>query len=75
MLIPDNIHPDQTIYLNGAFVLKAFRSRHVVDLMDLYMQTITERQMSMPVFILCLDWLYLLNLVMLDDHGKVILCT
>lgn len=75
MLVPDNIHPDQTIYFNGAFVLKAIKENRVMDMLDLYIQTTSEREMSMPVFVLCLDWLFLLNLVTLNDHGKVELCS
>jgi len=75
MLIPDNMHPEQTIYFNGAFVLKAIQGCRSTSVLDLYMQTIVEQQMSMPVFVLCLDWLFLLNLIMLNDNGKVELCS
>jgi hypothetical protein len=75
MLIPDNIHPTQTIYFNGAFVLKTMQEHRVMDLLDLYMHTITKREMSMPVLLLCLDWLFLLNLVKVNKDGKVELCT
>ena len=75
MLVPDNIHPEQTIYFNGAFVLKAIQEHLVVDMLDLYIHTTTERKMSMPVFVLCLDWLFLPNLLTLNDPGKVKLCS
>jgi len=75
MLVPDNIHPEQTIYFNGAFVLEAIKENRVMDLLDLYIQTKSKREMSMPVFLLCLDWLFLLNLVTLNSHGKVELCS
>ncbi|RZB30343.1 MAG: hypothetical protein SRB1_02623 [Desulfobacteraceae bacterium Eth-SRB1] len=75
MLVPDNIHPEQTIYFNGAFVLKAIQENRVMDMLDLYIQITSEREMSMPVFVLCLDWLFLLNLVTLNDCGKVELCS
>ena len=75
MLVPDNIHPEQTIYFNAAFVLKAIQENRVMNMLDLYIQTTAEREMSMPVFVLCLDWLFLLNLVTLNDHGKVELCS
>jgi len=70
MLVPDNIHPEQTIYFNGAFVLKAIQKRRVMDLLDLYIQTTSEREMSMPVFLLCLDWLFLLGLVTLNRRTR-----
>ena len=75
MLIPDNIHPEQTIYFNGAFVLKTIQKHRMMDMLDLYVQTISERNMTMPVFMLCIDWLYLLNLVTLNDKGMVELCS
>lgn len=75
MLLPDTIHPEQSIYYNGAFVLQALRERRVMDLLDLYLDTQKYRQMTMPVFVLCLDWLYLLNLVSLNNQGSVELCS
>ncbi len=75
MLIPDNIHPEQTIYFNAAFVLKVIQEYRMMDLLDLYIQTTTERKMSMPIYVLCLDWLFLLNLVTLNEDDKVELCS
>jgi len=75
MLVPDNIHPEQTIYFNGAYVLKAIQEHRMVGMFDLYIYTTAEREMSMPVFVLCLDWLFLLNLVILNENGKVEICS
>ena len=75
MLLPDNVHPEQTIYFNGAFVLKVIQEHRVMDMLDLYIQAKTKREMSMPVFALCLDWLFLLDLITLNEHGKVELCS
>jgi len=75
MLVPDNIHPEQTIYFNGAFVLEAIKENRVMDMLDLYIQTTSKQEMSMPVFLLCLDWLFLLDLVTLNMQGKVELCS
>lgn len=75
MLLPDDIHPEQSIYYNGAFVLKALREQPAMDMLDLYVSTQSQRRMTMPVFVLCLDWLFLLNLVSLNEHGVVELCS
>ena len=75
MLIPDNIHPEQTIYFNGSIVLKILQKHHAIDFIELFIEAKAEREMSMPVFILCLDWLFLLNLIILDDERKVKLCS
>jgi len=74
MLVPDNIHPEQTIYFNGALVLKAIKEIQTIDMLDLYIKTNSEREMSMPVFLLCLDWLFLLDLITLNNQGKVERC-
>lgn len=74
MLLPDNIHPEQSIYYNGAFVLQALHKQRIMDLLDLYMETQKFRQMTMPVFVLCLDWLYLLDIISLNEQGGVELC-
>lgn len=75
MLLPDNIHPEQSIYYNGAFVLQALRKSESVDFLDLYTVTKSLRVMTLPVFALCLDWLFLLNLVSLNDQGKLVSCS
>ena len=75
MLVPDNIHPEQTIYFNGAFVLKTLQEYCALELVELYIKTRTEREMTMPVFLLCLDWLFLLGVVSMNSKGEVKLCS
>lgn len=74
MLLPDNIHPEDSVYYNGAFVLQAAQNNPVSDLLDLYQQVKQSKKMSMPVFVLCLDWLFLLDILTLNDQGRVELC-
>lgn len=74
MLLPDNIHPENSIYFNGAFVLNALKMNSSIDLLELYQNTLEIRQMSFPIFVLCLDWLYLIEVAELKD-GKVDLCS
>ena len=75
MLVPDNIHPEQTIYFNGAFVLKTLQENRAMELVELDLKTRTEREMTMPVFLLCLDWLFLLGVVSMNSRGEVELCS
>jgi hypothetical protein len=75
MLLPDNVHPEHTIYYNGAIVYQAIVEHRAFDLMELYMQTQKHREMSMPVFVLCLDWLFLLEVVTLNEQGRIELCS
>lgn len=75
MLLPDNTHPEHTIYYNGAFILEVLQNNRVINLLDLYLNTKNKHDLSMPVFVLCLDWLFLLNLIAFDENGKIILCS
>lgn len=75
MLLPDNIHPEQSIYFNGSFVLQALQKQSKQNLLDLYQNVKQQRNLTFPVFILCLDWLFLLNVALLNDNGEVELCS
>ncbi len=75
MLLPDNIHPEHTIYYNGAFILETLQNNRVISLLDLYLNTKNKHDLSMPVFVLCLDWLFLLNLIAFDENGRIVLCS
>lgn len=75
MLLPDNVHPENSIYYNGAFVLQELQQQPVQKLMDLFQNVKQKRDLSFPTFVLCLDWLYLLNVAELRDNGTVKLCS
>lgn len=74
MLLPDNIHPELSIYYNGAFVIEELKRDNQQLIMDLYQKIREIRDMSLPTFILCLDWLYLIDVVQMNDKGYVELC-
>ncbi|MFH1188049.1 MAG: ABC-three component system middle component 6 [bacterium] len=75
MLLPDNIHPENSIYYNGAFVLRELQKEENQSLLDLYQNVKQERNMSFPVFILCLDWLFLLDVAELKNNNEIKLCS
>jgi hypothetical protein len=75
MLLPDNIHPDNSIYFNGAFVIESLKKETSYKMLDLYQEVKTKKQMSFSVFILCLDWLYLLEVAKFNSKGEIELCS
>lgn len=75
MLLPDNIHPDNSIYYNGAFVIDSLKKDTSYKMLDLYQEVKSKKQMSFSVFILCLDWLYLLEVAKLNTKGEIELCS
>jgi len=75
MLLPDNIHPDNSIYYNGAFVIESLTKERSYKMLDLYQEVKTKKQMTFSVFILCLDWLYLLDVANINTKGEIELCS
>jgi hypothetical protein len=74
MLLPDNIHPEQTVYYNASYVLNVLFQKKQINLFDLYVETISELRMSVPVFVLSLDWLFLINIIKQQEDGSIVLC-
>jgi hypothetical protein len=75
MLLPDNIHPDNTIYYNGAFVLQVLQAQSCKNIFELYEIVKQKHNMTFSVFVLCLDWLYLLGVASLNSDGEIELCS
>ena len=75
MLLPDNIHPDNSIYYNGAFVIESLTKERSYKMLDLYQEVKTKKQMTFSVFILCLDWLYLLDVAKINTKGEIEICS
>lgn len=63
MLLPDNINPENSIYYNGALVLKELQYTRRIKIWDLYYKVSENKQMSFSIFILCLDWLYIITIL------------
>jgi len=74
MLLPDNMHPEYSIYYNGSIVLNILQDDPKYELLDLYQAVKSVSDMTFTVFILCLDWLYLIDVAKLTE-GKVVLCS
>jgi hypothetical protein len=74
MLLPDNMHPENSIYFNGASILEILQEYPSIDFLELFSSIKKVSDMSFPTFILCLDWLYLINVAELKE-GKVALCS
>lgn len=75
MLLPDNIHPENSVYYNGALVLELIQQHKCIELTELYILVKKKTNMSYPILILCLDWLYLLNVAIINKKGEVCLCS
>ena len=75
MLLPDNIHPENSIYYNGAFVIESLKKDTSYNMLELYQAVKAKKEMSFSVFVLCLDWLYLIDVAKLNPKGEIELCS
>ena len=75
MLLPDNIRPGSTLLYNGGLIIRALRDLGDTTLLDLYVETRKDSSLSMPLFVLSLDWLYLANCIEMTEQGKLSLCS
>jgi len=74
MLIPDKIRPEDSIYYNGAMVLKEIQAVKRLPIGDLYVRLRKTLDISFATLLLCLDWLYLIDCVEVKN-GEVVLCS
>ena len=72
MLLPENMQPEISIYYNGAMILKELKSSISNSTIDIY-QIVREKYAM--IFLLSLDWLYLINIASIDEKGDIILCS
>ena len=75
MLLPDNIHPELSVYYNGAVVLRELEKKPKQKILDLYSRAKAANGMSFSVFVLCLDWLYLIQVAQLNEKGIIEKCS
>jgi hypothetical protein len=75
MLLPDNMHPEFSIYYNGALVLKSLQQKRSQNLLEIYQDVKETYGMSFPILVLSLDWLYLVDIAKSNEKGEIQLCT
>lgn len=74
MLLPDNIKPELTIYYNGAIILEELQIKNKWDIIDLYQKVKQKNSMSFMTFMLSIDWLYLVEIAVMNKNGEIELC-
>ena len=76
MLTSKEINPRNNIYYVGSKIIEKLNQDNIefVDYFELYSNINKVHKISMQVFILSIDWLFLLKVVDLDDKGKLKKC-
>lgn len=75
MLLPKDIHPKNSLYFNGAYIIKALKKDKSLSFMDLLMETRFLQEMPIALFALSLDWLFLASIVQYNKNNEIELCS
>lgn len=75
MLLPDSIHPQNSIYYTGAVLLDTLQQNGAMSITDLFVIITQKSKMSFKLFLLSLDWLYLIKAATVNEKGEVVLCS
>ena len=78
MILSNSLRPQHTIYYLGAILIKCIRehSSTTIDSIDLYesFKTKVKSKITFLQYMYTLNWLYLLDLVELNDKGDIVIC-
>lgn len=76
MIIDKNINPERDLYYLGGLVIDILQKRDIkeVDYMDLYSLVNKKHEITLNLYSLTLDWLFILGVVVNDRKGKIIKC-
>jgi len=75
MLLPRDINPEMSIYYNGYIILQQLIKEDNIDIINLYKIVKDENGMSLSIFMLSLDWLFLADIAIVNESGEVKLCS
>ncbi len=76
MIIDKNINPERDLYYLGGILIGVLQNmdNKEIDYMDLYTLINIEKEITINLFSLTLDWLFILGLVAKGENGKIKIC-
>ncbi|WP_425536003.1 ABC-three component system middle component 6 [Enterobacter hormaechei] len=78
MILSNSIRPQYTIYFLGAKLIQCIQEQasttlDSIDLFDKFKDKITSK-ITFVQYMYTLNWLYLLDLIELNENGDIIIC-
>lgn len=75
MIVNQDNHPQRQLYYLGAKALEILNAKGgVIDFFDIYQELKIKEDISIRLFVLTVDWLYLLG-VITSDKGLIKRCS
>ena len=76
MIVQRDVNPNMSIYYLGSSIIQALQDMNsqIVDFFDLYKSLSEKQKVSMQLFVLSIDWLYLAGAIKSTNNGQIEKC-
>ena len=75
VVLPIDVSPKESLYYIGGVALKIIKKNgKSIGFVDLFSELNKELSVSVSLFVLVLDWLYMVEAAIVGDDGEVRLC-
>ena len=76
MIVNKNINPERDLYYLGGKVIEALNSftKNEIDYFDLFLSVNKSNKVSLNLYSLVLDWLFILGVIKKSNKGLIIKC-
>lgn len=74
MILSNNSNPKNSLYYIGGIILKFLKTKNEYDYLELYNEVKKNHDISLQLYNLTLDWLYLISAVKFDEKVGVVKC-
>ncbi|MDM1380881.1 ABC-three component system middle component 6 [Myroides marinus] len=76
MILDKNINPERDLYYLGSILIDILQKKESkeIDYMDLYISINNTKEITINLYSLTLDWLFILGLIAKGKKGKIKIC-
>ena len=76
MIVNKNINPERDLYYLGGNVIEVLNSnkKNEIDYFDLFLTVNKSNKVSLNLYSLVLDWLFILGVIKKGNKGMIIKC-
>jgi hypothetical protein len=76
MIVNKNINPERDLYYLGGKVIEVLNSfiKNEIDYFDLFISVNKSNKVSLNLYTLVLDWLFILGVIKKGNKGLIIKC-
>jgi len=76
MIVNKNINPERDLYYLGGKVIEVLNSytKNEIDYFDLFLSVNKSNKVSLNLYTLVLDWLFILGVIKKGNKGLIIKC-